>query len=98
MLQMSPESLADKMLHGALSTHISDLALFVLGPKCSPCGAPLRGPRFEVFTPASHAQLRPLPSSRPSARFRFCTAAPLAPFPRLSSLAATTHVRRSSLQ
>ena len=80
----------------APSPHISDLALFVL--EMLSVWRALRGPRFEVFTPASHAQLRPLPSSRPSARFRFCTAAPLAPFPRLSSLAATTHVRRSSLQ
>ena len=45
---------------------------------------------------AAHA--RPVVSLRPSAMLRFCTAAPLAPLPRLSRRAATTHVRRSSLQ
>ena len=39
----------------------------------------------------------PAPSSRPRAMLRFCTAAPLAPLPRLSSRTATTHVWRSAL-
>ena len=45
---------------------------------------------------AAHA--RPVVSLRPSAMLRFCTAAPLAPLPRLSRRAATTQVSRSSLQ
>src|SRR5882762_1785941 len=55
---------------------------------------------LEVFRLIEHQRAstsKPADSGRPSIRFRFCTAAPLAPLPRLSRRAIASACRCASL-